>query len=59
MKFLKQFDPFRKPQADALAIEMLEDAKRELLVAHANKEWAESQVERYQKAIARLTKEVK
>lgn len=59
MKFLKQFDPFRKPQAEALAIEMLEDAKRELLIAHANKEWAESQVERFQKTIARLTKEAK
>lgn len=59
MKFLKQFDPFRKPTAEQMAVQMLEDAKRELLIAQANKEWAESQVLRYQKTIERLQKDMK
>ncbi len=59
MKLFQVFNPFRKPTASSMAVQMLEDAKRELLIAQANKEWAETQVMRFQKAIDRLSKEVK
>lgn len=59
MKFFQAFNPFRKPTASNMATIMLEDARRELLLAQSAKEWAESQVSRYTKAIERLQKEVK
>lgn len=55
MKFLKNFDPFRKPQAESMAVEMLEEAKRQLLVAQDAVEYAQAQVDRHTKGIARLT----
>lgn len=56
MKFMKNFDPFRKPQAEMVAVEQLEEAKRQLLAAQDALEYAQSAVDRYTKAIARLTK---
>lgn len=58
MKFLKYFDPFRKPTPESMAVQMLEEAKRQLLLAQDAKEYAEAAVERHTKAIERLTRQV-
>jgi hypothetical protein len=59
MKFLQHFNPFRQPTPDAMALQMLEEAKRQLLIAQDAKEYAEAAVNRHTKAIERLQKVVK
>jgi hypothetical protein len=47
--------PFRKPSAEMLALQELEDAKRMLLEAHSAQEYALSMCEYHQARVERLT----
>jgi len=47
--------PFRKPSAEVLALQELEEAKRLLLEAHSAQEYALSMCEYHQARIDRLT----
>lgn len=55
----KMFNPFAKPSADMLALEELEEARRQLLAAHTALEYATSMVDYNTNRVSRLEQRVK
>ena len=56
MNIIKDFtSTFRKPSAEVLALQELEEAKRALLEAQTGMEWAKAQVQYNTDRIARLS----
>lgn len=53
------FNPFKEPSADVLAVIELEDAKRQLLAAQSALEYAASMVDYNTSRVARLEQRVK
>lgn len=56
---INKLNPFAKPSADMLALEELEEARRQLLLSHTALEWAQANVEYNTKRVARLEQRVK
>jgi hypothetical protein len=53
------FNPFKEPSADVLAVIELEEAKRQLLAAQSALEYAASMVDYNTSRVARLEQRVK
>ncbi len=56
MKYLEIFNPFRQPSAEVMAVQELEDAKRQLLSAQSGLEYAKAMVAYRTEQIERLNK---